>query len=78
MILVFNKEYNDTLVEPVLFGCHGVVRVRKHPGLENGSQVLRIHAILVRLGGEDGEQVKQIKEELAVEWWQLGDQPLIF
>lgn len=77
MILVFNEEDNNTLVETILLRCHGVGGMREHAWLENGGQVLRVHAINVGLGGEDGEQIQDIKHQLAIEWRHLGDQLLI-
>lgn len=49
----------------------------EHARLENSGKVLRGHAILVRLGGKDGEQVENVEEKLAVQGRQLGDELLV-
>jgi hypothetical protein len=54
MVLVLDEEDDDTLVEPILLWRHGVVGVRQHARLEDGGQVLRRHAVLIRLGRKDG------------------------
>lgn len=77
MVLVFDEKDNDTLVEPVLLGCHGVGRMRQHARLEDSSQILRVHAVNVGFGGEDCEQVQDIKHQLAIERRQLGNQLLV-
>lgn len=77
MILVFDEKDNDTLVETIFLGCHSVGRMRQHAWLENSSQVLRIHAVDVGLGGKDGKQIEDIKHQLTIEWRQLGNQLLI-
>lgn len=77
MILILNKKNDDALVEAILLGCHSVGWMGEHAWLENGSQVLRVHAVNVGLGGEDGEQVQDIKHQLAIEWRQLSNQLLV-
>ena len=67
MILVLNEEDDDALIQPVLLWRHGVVGMGEHAGLEDGGEVLRRHAILVRLGREDGEQVEDVEQKLAVQ-----------
>jgi hypothetical protein len=47
VILVLNEKDDDALVKTVFLGCHGMVRVRKHAWLKDGSQVLGGHAILL-------------------------------
>lgn len=55
-----------------------MVGMREHARLENGSQVLRRHAVLISLGSENGEQIKNVEEQLAVQWRQDLDQLLVF
>jgi len=49
MILVLDQEYQDILTQAILGGCHIMLRVREHPRLENCSEILSSHAILVGL-----------------------------
>jgi hypothetical protein len=66
VVLVLDEEDDDGLIQPILLGRHGVVGVREHAGLEDGGQVLRCHAVLVRLGGKHGEQVEDVQQQLPV------------
>jgi hypothetical protein len=55
VVLVLDQEDDDGLVEAVFLGSHGMGWVGEHARLENGSQVLRVHPILVRFGGKHGK-----------------------
>jgi hypothetical protein len=77
VILVFDEEDDDALVEPILLWGHGVVGVRQHAGLEDGGQILRRHAVLIRLGRKYGEQVEEVQQQLAVQGRQLGYELLV-
>jgi hypothetical protein len=45
--------------------------------LKNGGEVRRCHSILVRLGREDGEEIKDIEKQLFVEWGKFPNQLLV-
>jgi hypothetical protein len=51
--------------------------MREHAGLEDGRQVLRRHAVLVRLGRKHGQEVKDVQQQLAVQRRQLRDELLV-
>jgi hypothetical protein len=55
MVLILDEEDDDRLIQPVLFWRHSMVGVGEHAGLEDGGQILRCHAVLIRLGGKHGE-----------------------
>ena len=77
MVLVLDQEYDDALIEAVLFRGHGVARVGEHAGLEDGGKVLWVHPVLVGLGGEDSEEVEDIEQELPIQGWKFGDELLV-
>jgi hypothetical protein len=66
VILIFNQEDDDTLVQSILLRGHCMGRVGKHARLEDSSQILCRHAILISLGGKDGQQVQDVKKKLSV------------
>jgi hypothetical protein len=78
VVLVFDQEYQNALIQLILFRCHCVVGVGKNAGLKNGGKVMRVHPVQVRLGGEDGEKVEDVEEQLSVERRQLRDEFLVF
>lgn len=77
VILIFDEENDDTLIQSVFFRCHGMVGMRQHSRLEDRSQVLGRHPVLVRFGSKDGQQVENVEEELAVKRRQLCDEVLV-
>lgn len=77
MILIFNQENDDTLVQSILLGGHGMIWVRQHTRLKDGCEILRVHAILIRLSSENSKKIKDVEEQLSVQGRQLGDEPLV-
>jgi hypothetical protein len=77
VVLVLDQEDDDTLVQTILFGRHGMMRMGQHAGLEDGRQVLRVHPIVVRLGSKNREQIENVQKQLSIQRGQLCDEVLV-
>ena len=60
VVLVLDEKDQDILAQFVLIGRHVMLGMGEHSGLENGGQVGRGHAVLIGLGGEDGQEIQNI------------------
>lgn len=78
MVLVLNEEDDDALVQAVLLRGHCMRGVRQHAGLENGRQILRVHAVLIGFGSKNGQQIQNVKKQLFVKRGQFGNYLLVF
>jgi hypothetical protein len=55
MILILDQKDDDALVETVFLGGHRMLWMGEHARLEDGSEILSCHAILVGLRSEHGK-----------------------
>lgn len=77
VVLVLDEKDQDILAQFVLVGRHVMLGMGEHSGLEYGGQVGGGHAVLVGLGGEYGQEIQDIQEQLLVQGRQVPNQLLI-
>lgn len=75
--MVLDEEYQNALVQAVLFGGHGVHGMREHAWLKDGRQILRVHTVFVGLGCENGQKIKNVEQQLSVQGGQFLDELLV-
>ena len=77
VILVFDQEDQDILTQLVLIGRHVMLGMGEHAGLEDGGEVGGGHAVLIGLGGKDGQEIENVEQQLLVERGQVANQLLV-
>lgn len=51
--------------------------VRQHTRLENGCEVLRVHAVLISFGGKNCEEIEDVEQQLPIKRGKLSNEPLV-
>lgn len=74
---MFDKEDEDFLAYSVFLRVHAVVWMGYEAWLKDGCEVGCRHEICCRVFGEDSEKIKDVEEELSVEFRQFTDQSLV-